>query len=101
MNELASLPIVTSVYVKKADKGGPTILVPGEMEVGGWQDQGHGGQLTKSLSQHKNRKRTSELSWCGYADMVQQLRTFVPLSRHTWCPYIPAGQTHIYIKFNK
>lgn len=82
MNELARLPIVTSVYVKKANKGGSTILVPGEMEVGGWQDQGHGGQLTKSLSQHKNRKRTSEPSWCGYADVVQQLRTFVPLQTH-------------------
>lgn len=83
MNELASLPIFTSVYVKKANKGGPIIPVPGEMQVGGWQDQGQGGQLTKSLSQHKNRKRAGELSRCGYADVVQQLRAFVPLSRHT------------------
>lgn len=96
MNELASLPIVTSVYVKKADKGGPTILVPGEMEVGGWQDQGHGGQLTKSLSQHKNRKRTSELSWCGYADMVQQLRTCSSVQTHMVPVHTRRPNSHIH-----
>jgi hypothetical protein len=40
------LPIVAFVYVKKANRSGPIIPVPGEVEVGGWQDQGQGGQFT-------------------------------------------------------
>lgn len=35
VNELAVLPIVTFVYMKKANKGGTVIPLPGEAEVRG------------------------------------------------------------------
>lgn len=48
VNELASLPIFTSVYVKKTNKDGPIIPVPGEMQVRGWQDQGQEDNLLRA-----------------------------------------------------